>query len=385
MLGSSYNLGNQISTIAGNSGNPTTSGDSIQYGKVTDIKLDDSRPFLDELGNELPIGSIKYIPLDFKGEVRGPEKGALPFSIGIKHYPVKNEIVSLYQSPTSDIQSNVSEKAVYYKDIVNLWGSANHNALPDPGYNKNKYLGTGFQELYDINPLFPFPGDTLVEGRQGQSIRIGGSSAILNPLVDKTNNGLPYILISNGQIKTTNGIDYIIEDLNKDANSLYFLSNHKAPLSASNAKRASYNTPPKAANQYKGNQVVLNAGRVYFNAKEESALISAKDSVGLNANTINLDGKEYACIDADKIYIGVKARTSPQGIAEPAILGNQLDNFLSIVLDALQNIGQAMKTAEAQTGGPIASLNTEGYAVIDTCNTLRTLVNQMKSKKVFIE
>lgn len=385
MLGSSYNLGNQISTIAGSSGNAASSGDSIQYGKVTDIKLDDSRPFLDELGNELPIGSIKYIPLDFKGEVRGPEKGALPLAIGIKQYPLKNEVVSLYQSPTSDIQSNVSERAIYYKDIVNLWGSPNHNALPDPGYNKNKYLGSGFQELFDVNPLFPFPGDTLIEGRQGQSIRIGGSSAILNPLVDKTNNGLPYMLISNGQIKTTNGIDYIVEDINKDANSLYFLSNHKVPIIAGSTKREAYNTPPKAVDQYKGNQVVLNAGRVFLNAKEESALISAKDSVGLNANTVNLDGKEYACIDADKIYIGAKARTSPQGVAEPAILGNQLDNFLSIVLDTLQNIGEAMKTAEAQTGGPIASLNTEGYCVVDTCTVLRTLVNQMKSKKVFIE
>lgn len=385
MLGSSYNLGNQISRIAGSSGNAASSGDSIQYGKVTDVKLDDSRPFLDELGNELPIGSIKYVPLDFKGAVRGAEKGALPLTLGIKQYPLKNEVVSLYQSPTSDIQSNVSEKAVYYKDIVNLWGSPNHNALPDPGFNKNKYLGAGFQELYDVNPLFPFPGDTLIEGRQGQSIRIGGSSAILNPLVDNTNNGFPYTLISNGQIKTTSGIDYIVEDINKDANSLYFLSNHKAPLSASNAKRAAYNTPPKSSDKYKGNQVILNAGRVYLNAKEESILLSAKDSVGLNANTINFDGKEYACIDADLIYLGAKARTSPQGVREPAVLGNQLDNFLATVLDALQNIGQAMKAAEAQTGGPIASLNTEGYAVIDTCNTLRSLINQMKSKKVFIE
>ena len=44
-----------------------------------------------------------------------------------------------------------------------------------------------------------------------------------------------------------------------------------------------------------------------------------------------------------------------------------------------------MKTAEAQTGGPIASLNTEGYCVTDTCDVLRRLVSQMKSTKIFIE
>ena len=56
-----------------------------------------------------------------------------------------------------------------------------------------------------------------------------------------------------------------------------------------------------------------------------------------------------------------------------------------IDVSALMTTMPAMKTAEAQTGGPIASLNTEGYCVVDTCTVLRTLVNQMKSKKVFIE
>ncbi len=35
-----------------------------------------------------------------------------------------------------------------------------------------------------------------------------------NKLVDDSNNGKPYILISNGQIKTDNGVDHIVEDIN---------------------------------------------------------------------------------------------------------------------------------------------------------------------------
>lgn len=380
-----YGLSSRISSIANSSGVPSATPEIVTYGKVTDVKLDDSRPFLDKTGNILPIGAIKYKLIDASRKEVGVEESALPLVMGIKQYPLKNEIVQLVQAPSSDVQSNTSEIVTYYSDILNLWGSPNHNAMPDPGYNKSKYLGQGFQELYDVNPLFPFPGDTLIEGRQGQSIRIGGSSAILNKLVDPTNNGQPYLLISNGQIKTTNGVDYITEDINKDPNSMYFLSNHKVDLIAANRKRDSYNVDPKTSDQYKGNQVIINAGRLYFNAKEDSILLSAKESVGINANTVNLDGEEYLCLDAKEIYIGSKARTSPKGIREPAVLGNQLDNFLAIVLDALQNIGQAMKVAEAQTGGPIASLNTEGYCVIDTCTALRTLTNQMKSKKVFIE
>lgn len=383
-----YGLASRMSTIAAGVGATTatpTSSETILFGKVTDIKLDDSRPFLDRLGNSLPIGAIKYRLLDAKKKEVGSEESALPLASTIKHYPSVSEIVMLVQAPSSDVQTNTSEVVTYYKDIVNLWGAINHNALPDPGYNRNKYLGQGFRELTDVNPLFPFPGDTLIEGRQGQSIRIGGNSSILNKLVDATNDGLPYILISNGQIKTNNGVDYITEDINKDPSSMYFLSNHKVPIVVANTKRDSYNVEPKSADQFKGNQVVINGGRLYFNAKEDSILLSAKESVGLNANTVNLDGTEYVCLDATNIYLGSKARTSPDGVREPAVLGNQLDNFLAIVLDALQNIGQAMKTAEAQTGGPITSLNTEGYCVIDTCTALRTLMNQMKSKKVFIE
>ena len=383
-----YGLASRMSTIAAGVGATTatpTPSETILFGKVTDIKLDDSRPFLDKLGNSLPIGAIKYKLLDANKKEVGSEESALPLASTIKHYPSVSEVVMLVQAPSSDIQVNTSEVVTYYKDIVNLWGAVNHNALPDVGYNKNKYLGQGFRELVDVNPLFPFPGDTLIEGRQGQSIRIGGNSSILNKLVDSTNDGLPYILISNGQIKTNNGVDYITEDINKDPSSMYFLSNHKVALTAANTKRDSYNTVPKSADQFKGNQVVVNTGRLYFNAKEDSILLSAQQSVGLNANTVNLDGTEYICLDATNIYLGSKARTSPDGVREPAVLGNQLDNFLAIVIDALQNIGQAMKAAEAQTGGPIASLNTEGYCVIDTCTALRTLMNQMKSKKVFIE
>ena len=94
------------------------------------------------------------------------------------------------------------------------------------------------------------------------------------------------------------------------------------------------------------------------------------------------------CLDANLIYLGKGARTSPDALKEPVILGNQLDTFLSIMLDALQNIGQAMITAAAQTGGPVASLNTEGYCVVSTVQTLQTLLGEkapMKSKKVFVE
>ena len=50
--------------------------------------------------------------------------------------------------------------------------------------------------------------------------------------------GKPFTIISNGQIDTVDGIAHIVEDINKDANSLYFLSDHKVPLIAAKYKKS---------------------------------------------------------------------------------------------------------------------------------------------------
>jgi hypothetical protein len=383
-LGTSYNMTSRVYSSPIRFKNTVAAGS--KFGRVVDILLDDTREWNNEATKEkYPIGTVKYTKLNTDPTAANAINYALPSNTGTSFIPNVNELIELVHKPTPDLQFLPSMEILYYSGPVNIWGSPTNNSLPASSYDGQNPQANDVLELTDINPLYPFPGDILTEGRQGQSIRIGGYKSAMNPLVDISNNGQPYIIISNGQIKTDNGVDHIVEDINKDPNSMYFLSNHKLPLVAANSKRDAYTQVPLTSDKYKGNQVVVNGGRLYFNAKEESAFISAKESIGLNANTLNFDGKEYACIDATKIYLGVKSRTSPEGIAEPAVLGNQLDNFLSVMLDALQNIGEAMKVAEAQTGGPIGSLNTEGYCVTDTCVALKTLMNQMKSKKVFIE
>ena len=363
-------------------------GESM-YARVTEILLDDTVEwFNDSVNEKYPIGTIKCIRLNKDTTSTNVIMYAYPSNIPTTYIPHQNEIVELKHRPISDLQFDVTSERLCYTRVVNLWGSPTNNSLPASTFDGQNLLGKDVIELTDINPLFPFPGDILTEGRQGQSIRIGGYKSPKNILVDDSNNGQPFILISNGQIKTNNGVDYIVEDVNQDANSIYFLSNHKLPLKEANSKRDSYNESPLKADQYKGNQLILNADRVFINAKNESVLISSKKSIGINSNTVNLDATDYMCVDANHIFLGKGARTSPEGLKEPAVLGNQLDNFLSVVLDMLQNIGQAMVDATAQTGGPIASLNVEGYSVLDTVTTLQSLLGKkapMKSKKVFVE
>jgi hypothetical protein len=347
------------------------------------IALDESTEILDAQGNSLPIGTILYRDITAEKETTATEYPALPLQSNFKQFPLLNEVVLLIQGPTSDIQTNVSTKDVYYSTVVNLWGSSHHNALPEPNTDISTILGKDVKELSDVNPMYPYPGDVLIEGRQGQSIRIGGNMSPKNTLVDSINNAKPFILISNGQIKTDNGIDHIVEDINKDPNSLYFLSDHKSDLVAANTKRDSYDLVPLNSDQYIGNQVIINGGRLFFNAKEDSILLSAKESVGLNARTLNLDATEYFCADSKKIYLGKAARTS--GGKEPVILGAQLENWLTTLLDTLNNLAIAMTTATSVIGGPVVQLNAAGPELQAVVNSLKTQIKLFQSKKVFTE
>lgn len=383
MKGNNYFLGNKIGAVAQSQDGGASSQPTFIFGRVIKIALDESTTITDAIGNTLPIGTIVYRNIVEEKEIASTEYTALPLSTNMKQFPLLNEIVMIIRGPNSDIQTSVVSSNMYYSSVVNLWGSNHHNALPEPNTDISTILGKDVVELGDINPMYPFPGDIIIEGRQGQSMRLSGNMSPKNNLVDQSNNAKPIILISNGQIKTDNGIDHIVEDINKDPNSLYFLSDHKTDLIAANTKRDSYDTAPLTSNQYVGNQVVINGGRLYFNAKEDSILLSAKDSIGLNAKTLNFDAKDYMCLDADKIYLGKVSRTSNN--KEPAVLGVQLENWLVSLLDTLGSVATAMASATSITGGPVPTLNAIGPELQAVVNSLKTQVTLFKSKKVFTE
>lgn len=297
--------------------------------------------------------------------------------------PMEGEMVQIESAPGANSQGTPGATVKYWTKIVNIWNSPHHNASPDTKQTgwQDRLIG-GAKEEANINPLQASPGDMLIEGRLGQSIRFGGNKG-QSSLIGDSNNGSPLIIISNGQIATDNGIDPIEENINDDFCSLYFTSKHVIPLKSANTKRDSYDTPPITSDQYLGNQVLINGGRLYFNAKEDSAFISAKESIGLNAKTINLDADNYFCVDAKKIFLGKKARTAVS--KEPVILGTQLENWMNSLLDALSNVATALSSASAVSGGPVTQLNATGPELQAVVRSLRTQIKQFQSNKVFTE
>jgi hypothetical protein len=305
-------------------------------------------------------------------------------NVSMRTLPMEGEMVTIVSAPAAGGGSNPGKSTEYWTGIVPVWNHPHHNAAPDTKQTEweDSLLG-GVSEQSTVNPIQANPGDMVIEGRLSQSIRIGGFKGTQSTNIDESNNGKPIILISNGQIKTDEGSTPIEEDINKDYNSLYFLSDHKSDLIAINKKRDSYDIQPLKSDQYIGNQVLLNGGRLFFNAKEDSAFISAKESIGLNARTLNFDAKDYFCVDAKKIYLGKAARTA--NTKEPVVLGNQLENWLNTLLDTLESIAIAMSSASAVTGGAVTQLNAAGPELLAVSKSLKTQVRLFQSRKVFTE
>ena len=358
------------------------------FGRVVDIILDNTHPDYQERGGTLALNGVFFRTL---GTPTVQENDNVFFAYSstrdFTKIPLLGEIVEIINQPSENIDGDdVTSKKPYYRSIVNIWNSSHQNSYPD-GYEdstqtNNIELGYNFKERPDIRPLQAYPGDTLIEGRLGQSIRFSGVAHSKNILSDDSNNGSPFTIIRNGQWEASEGDSPIVEDINRDATSIYLMSDHSVPLEQANYKRFSYDDAPDEAHVYKGKQLIINSGRIFLNAKEESILLSGAESVGLNARTINLDGEDYLALDADKIYLGEKARRTNR--KEPVVLGLQYEAWLKDLIAILKSMARDFSTVLTPPQAA-AVLSKQGTSMTSKLPSLQAAIENTLSKKVYSE
>jgi hypothetical protein len=98
-------------------------------------------------------------------------------------------------------------------------------------------LGVTFNDNNTIKnqPLLPYEGDIIYEGRFGNSIRLGATvknANLANTWSTEGTNGDPITIIRNGQGQPVDSDPFAttIEDINKDDSSIYLTSNQKIVL-----------------------------------------------------------------------------------------------------------------------------------------------------------
>ena len=96
----------------------------------------------------------------------------------------------------------------------------------------------------------------------------------------------------------------------------------------------------KDINQYKGEQIVLSSGRLVFNARANDVYLNAKryinfsagDKVTIDVGNIDSDDEQNMfLVNAPRIQFGL----DKNGVAEPIVKGEQLDEILSQLMETL--------------------------------------------------
>lgn len=374
---------------------PSGNGKSVQDVRVRDIVLSPNHPKFEEVGGWSGLGTIYYDSTTSPG-LGSPRKTlstARPFFSNAKFYPLINEVVAIVTIADPIESQNPlksGQKLAYYFPPVNSWNSTHHNALPDskinnPVSSKKNYkqveagsvnrdrienpsifLGNTFQEKSQIPPLYFYEGDHILEGRWGNSIRLGSTVThpdIPNNWSTEGNEGDPLtiIRIKNPNINSTSPSWVpVLEDSSQDLSSIYLTSTQKIPFFPSSFRTDSFgngDTSPTAPSEYQGNQIILDSGRLILNAKSDGILLSSPNTIHLSAgSSVNLDCGDKVVLSTGEVYL------TSRNADERAVLGDALVLELQKLIPALEGLAKACTVASAGPF-PVPSLVSIGPAV----------------------
>lgn len=398
-------MGNDIllgSTPEGGSGK--VSGQYFIIGRVTSIVLgeylDDGKTRNPDWTSDADLGKIDfeilYTGINTK-RANKVSKSAWPIFSFVKQYPLINEIVYIISGPTDGLNDNYKNQRFFYYPPFSVWNSVNHNAFPNmdqyseflqyyyqqPGYQGSAAtetaklpLGTYFQENDKVKTIKPFEGDSILEGRFGQSIRFGssnfyrGDNDTWSAGTSITGIGKPITIFINGQgrptSKNSDTFSTTIEDISRDDSSIYLTSGQiLRTLNVSDIKGEKYTFP------YAGNQALITSDRVMLYSKKENILLYSRQNIGLaaiNNVTVNSD---QTVVTSNKILLG------DAFVTEAAMLGDTFTIQLTRMLENLKNAGGRLQGASTTNPGAAAqSIRIAGKEIENATSVMINYLNE---------
>lgn len=393
-------LGSISSGISNVSSNQSGGNFTIKSGRVFGVISTNNSPTpfqFNKYGGFTALGTIFYKDFDdSKNEVgsltddflNGCEV-AKPFFPQFNYFPLLGEIVYILDLP-SPIPGQPQK---YYVNAINIWGNSQVNAQTPL---KTTPLGKTFVENSSLRPLLNFEGDNIILGRKGNSIRFGSTVktfSFLNNWSDRGNNGDPITIITNG-IATDLAKDFYVEDINKDAASIYMTTTQRIPLNT-NVLAYNPNTSPTPINEYSNSsQIILNAGRIVLNSNQENLMFFSEGDVEVSTNNIislNGDGGIYLNSKrtrntlgdvVPKIFLGTKSDGSIP--TEPLLLGDKTVSFLGDMVTYLATFAAQMTAcSNTQEGAPLSKVESSSEALYSNLYSLFDRLEEITSQQNF--
>lgn len=238
------------------SSSSTKENKEFLYGKVTKV--------FTGTGDPLSEGAIEYASFSKQGF---PDV-AYPLNYNFQQLPLLGEVVPLYFHTTL--------QKLYYGHSINVHNYPTHNST-----DKIVVTTPNYEEPSTINPYTIFTGDTLLQGRFGQSLRF--TQTIPNTSSQwsaGSKQGSSVVILSSGQVQTEDGSTLLQENLNEDAAILVLQEDGKLSYQGND--------------DYEGNQAYLASNRITLKAREDVISLSSQSgSFVLAPTTLSIDVPDF--------------------------------------------------------------------------------------------
>ena len=281
----------------------------------------------------------------------------------------------------------------YYLGPLNSVNNPNHN--PDPYSAKlgstDSKSNMSLQDILGVNPQFKwrptvkrmqkphntelgesnddkkFPvGDMILEGRHGNSIRLG------------TRNGVPNIVLSNGR-NDTNTVEGLNDASIMSMTAVGRLQDHFYTnlILASNTE----DLENKRLLEYEDEdmpQIYIGSDKITLNAKKNDIQMSSYRNIKMGAgNNVEIFTKNSTTIESSNIYLGKQAEEKKESL----VLGDTLEEILTDIVNAIGMLYVGGTVSGVSL--PVSISGSPGWSMLD--RSVKKKIAKMKSEYHFIE
>jgi len=292
-------------------------------------------------------------------------------------------------------KQNSAEQKLEDSKTASNYETVKNTGTPTNSESSDKEKKEEYKVNEKIKFLKPKEGDTIIQGRVGNTIRF---SEFFLTEDDKTSS--PSIFIRNKQNPELDDKkigELIEEDINKDGTSIYLTSGKvKVPFKETIKKtKVAFKKYP-SSDDLKGDQFWLNSDRVVLSAKAKEFIVYGKGNTGVITDgnfsidaekeiyfhnkkniTIHSEGSNKIFLNSDngKIFLGKDKGEGDAGAAvQKMVLGGELVKVLEDLIDAIT------KQIYLTPAGPSAT----GPTNIATFNQIKSKLKNILAAKNFL-
>ena len=241
--------------------------------------------------------------------------------------------VNLFGNPNLNVQHGVS-RIKRKNTLSSKQGITTPAEENDTNTNVGYYLDDGRNK--DARKILPNEGDIILEGRFGNSIRIGSD-------LKNGNTESPNIILNVGQTIEGDTKVPIQEKIDTDGSSIYLTTNQTLEFTPAIESKV-------ITGEISGKNILLSSDRILFNSKE-------KGDIGMfSANNISLGSVGKLVMESPEVKIGGDEAEEPQ------VLGQTLFDKLDFLITQLGLVA-AIPTPTGPSG-PISS--SPGWTAVTT-------------------